>query len=113
MNQNELYHYGVLGMRWGRRKRPMSQDAKYARSLKKKKVSELSNEELRKLNERQNLERNYRSANPSAIKRGLVAASTIAGAMGTIVAIKSNGEQILNLGKKIVHNSKYKQMRLF
>ena len=45
MIKKELKHHGVIGMKWGRRKqlRPMSEDAKKAKDLKKKKVSEMSN----------------------------------------------------------------------
>ena len=62
MIEKELKHYGVLGMKWGHRKqsRPMSEDAKKAKNLKKKKVSEMSNSELKRLNERMNLEQNYK-----------------------------------------------------
>lgn len=66
-----LAHYGVKGMRWGVRrnadgstsrtgKRMKSEDHKEAESLKKKRVSEMSNQELRKLNERMQLEQNYK-----------------------------------------------------
>lgn len=112
-NQNELYHYGVLGMKWGRRKARMSQDAREVKAIKKKKISEMSNAELRKLNERQNLERNHRQLNPNAIKRGLSIVGATAGAMGTVIALKNNGQQIIDIGKTIAHNSKYKQMKLF
>lgn len=101
---NELYHYGILGMKWGRRKsrRTISQDAKEARSLKKKKVYELSNAELKKLNERQNLERTHRNLNQNAISKGAKAVTITAAALGTIVAIKTNGKQVLEMGKSVV-----------
>ena len=100
---NELYHHGVLGMKWGKRKaRNMSQDARDAYSLKKKKVRELSNAELRKLNERQNLERNYRSANPGLISRGSKIAIATAATLGTIVSLKTNGKQVIDMGKSVV-----------
>lgn len=66
-----LAHYGVRGMRWGVRrnadgttsrtgKRIKSEDHKEAEGLKKKRVSEMSNQELRRLNERMQLEQNYK-----------------------------------------------------
>jgi len=69
-----LKHYGVPGQRWGiRRKRSSgsrgSADHRVASKLKKKKLSEMSNEELKKLNSRLQLERQYkelRSSNKSA-----------------------------------------------
>jgi hypothetical protein len=73
MNNNELYHYGVLGMKWGVRrskaqldrigrkatKNGWSDDAKTAAEIKTKNVKQMSNSELKKLNERIRLEREY------------------------------------------------------
>jgi len=61
-------HYGIPGMKWGKRsartatKSPpnYSQDHKTKSALKKKKISEMSNAELKSLNERLNLEKNYK-----------------------------------------------------
>lgn len=79
-----LKHYGIKGMRWGVRKkgdkgpavekRPKSADHVEAVALKKKRPSELSNAELKKLNERMNLEQNYQrlmAGNPSKYAQGL------------------------------------------
>ena len=65
----DLYHYGVLGMKWGRRKvssggtstksGPKSEDYIKARSLKGKKLSEMSNQEIETLTRRMQLETNY------------------------------------------------------
>lgn len=47
----ELYHWGVKGMRWGHRKgKQVHPD--YARAHSKKKVQEMSDDELRKTNNR-------------------------------------------------------------
>lgn len=90
-NDTELYHYGVLGMKWGVRKarrgsaskapKPSksekrearinskakknnwSDDAKSAALLKGKKPSQMSNAELKKLNERLQLEKTYSQLN--------------------------------------------------
>lgn len=68
MNKQELLHYGIKGMKWGvRRKRDsktgrvQSQDSKTVAALRKKHVSELSNDEIKKVNERLNLERQMSS----------------------------------------------------
>ena len=117
---NELYHYGVLGMKWGVRRsrskssyiskkkrkkaastKNMSADAKEAARLKKKSVSQMSNAELRKYNERKQLEQQYAKLNPSNIKRGIAIAGTVAGTLGTVASLYNNGNQVINAGKKI------------
>lgn len=69
MNDYELYHWGVKGMKWGVRKKrkndttQWSDDYKSTQKLKKKSVKELSNEDLRKINSRDVLESNYAKNN--------------------------------------------------
>lgn len=59
---NELMHYGILGMKWGRRKasHQTSDDYSSVKKLRKKHYSEMSNDELQKVNERLQLEANYK-----------------------------------------------------
>ena len=109
---NELYHYGILGMRWGIRKsrsgsggskktskkRTASDDAKDAMSLKKKKVYEMSNAELRRLNDRQNLERTYRQNNKSIIAKGLAVVTGSAALLGTGLKIYSDTSKLIEIG---------------
>lgn len=89
-----LYHFGIRGMRWGFRKAASSgsgslsrikgkksstkddddetsEDHKVSRVLKKKQVKNLSTAELKKLNERMQLEQTYKTLNPSAYKKGM------------------------------------------
>lgn len=115
--QNELYHHGVKGMKWGvrrslskssgrsRKKRDRtegwSEDAKSAASLRKKKINQMSNAELRKLNERKQLENQYRQLNPSTVKKGMTIAAATAGAMGTVVTLYTNGDRLVKIGKSI------------
>lgn len=81
MSDTELMHYGILGMKWGvrrsrkeleraRKARNASEDSKKASRSKKRDVSELSNEELRELNNRMQLERTYRDLTKSEISPG-------------------------------------------
>lgn len=108
---NELYHYGVLGMKWGvrrdrsrsggsRKKRPSSQDAREASAIKKKKLNQMSNAELRKLNERTRLEQEYSRLNPNAVKKGWKYVATAAGIMGTALSVYNSGSQLVGIGKK-------------
>lgn len=78
--RSEFAHYGVKGMKWGvRKKRQTSgrtrytkESKDYARSaeLSKKPINEMSNEELVFLNNRYNLERQYKSFNPKKESAG-------------------------------------------
>lgn len=70
MEKNELKHWGVPGMKWGVRKKQddtpkvdtRSDDAKKYDALKKKQISELSNDEIRWIANRMQLERSYKDA---------------------------------------------------
>lgn len=74
MENNELKHYGVVGMKWGvrRAKRQASQsdDYKESRSIMKKKIDQMSNAELKTVNNRLNLEANYREVSKRNISSG-------------------------------------------
>ena len=113
---NELYHHGVKGQKWGvrndkkrfssgkkkNRQEDWSDDAKEASQIKKKRVSQMSNAELRKLNERQNLERQHSQLNPSAISKGIKYVTTAAAITGTALTIYANSEKIIKLAKPII-----------
>lgn len=116
MAEDELYHYGVKGMKWGvrkdrskssgssRKKRETygwSKDAKRANSIKKKSVKQMTNKELQTLNKRMELEKNYSRLNPSKVRKGMAAAATIAGAMGTVAALYGNGKKVMKIGREV------------
>ena len=113
---NELYHWGIKGMKWGvrryqnkdgsltnagkkRRSKKLSDDYVTAKSLKKKKISQMSNAELRKLNERQNLERQYKQMNKSHIAKGIAFIASAAAITNTAVNLYNNSNKLVSIGK--------------
>lgn len=120
---DELYHYGIKGMKWGVRRyqnkdgtltsagkkherektRGWSKEAKEARRIKRKSVHQMTNKELQTLNRRMELESKYKQLNPSAVNRGLKFAGAVAGTMGTVIALRNNSKQIIDMGKTAVN----------
>lgn len=117
MSYYVLCHHGVKGQKWGirryqnkdgsltaagrKRYNSMSADAKEVEVIKKKKVSEMSNAELRKYNERANLERQYANLNPSAAHKGMKFVKGAAATLGTALTLYNNSDKIVKLGSKI------------
>lgn len=100
MNNYELYHYGVLGMKWGvRRKRSMSDDAKKTASIKKKKIHEMSNNELREANNRLQLESQYKQLTKRK-SIGKKALQAFIGTASTITAVTAAAATYKKLGSK-------------
>lgn len=61
MSEDNLEHYGVPGMKWGRRrsKRMANNDAKILGERKGRRISDISDADLNKVVNRLRLERNY------------------------------------------------------
>ena len=72
--QKYLIHYGIPGMRWGRRSGGVSKsgsaDHVKAKEIKKKKLKNMSNADLKTLNERMQLESQYKRLNPAKVNVG-------------------------------------------
>lgn len=119
MDNYELYHYGIKGQRWGvrrfqkkngsltpagkkRQKEKWSEDATEASKIKKKSVKEMSNAELKRLNERTRLEQEYARLNPSTRKKAIAAATATAATMGTLLNLYNNSDKIIAKSKPVV-----------
>jgi len=134
---NKIEHTGVKGMRWGQRHpvlpdgtrrgirgetagkylkkkdtasstKKHSEDAKAIAEIKKKKIHEMSNEEIAKVTKRMDLEKRYKDLNPSKAAKGKKAAKgilstigTVAGTAGSIAALAGIGA---TLYKKVTDN---------
>lgn len=125
-SNNELYHFGIKGMKWGVRryqnkdgtltskgksryasgsinqnKTEMHDD--YARRHSKKKISEMSDEELKDRIGRMQMEQQYMQMSAQA-KRGeskvdkiIKAGTTVATLTGTAITIYNNSDKILKI----------------
>ena len=109
---NELYHFGVKGMKWGVRKdrkrsisskrsRSDSKDYTESRDLLKKSSNKLSNAELRKINERLNLEQQYSNLTTSQKKKGNRFIDKVGKQMKQTAANEVS-KQLMNAGKIIL-----------
>lgn len=82
----DLRHYGILGMKWGKRKAVDasrdSDDYTKAKAVKKKKIREMSNEELKTLTTRMQLERQYKELRKNELSVGRNAATSFLASIG-------------------------------
>lgn len=110
-----IQHYGRKGMKWGTRKdkrstttsKKTSADHKKVSEIRKRERSELTNNQLKIVNERINLEQNFNRLNPSKIKRGTIMATSILSTLGVGVTAYNMinspaGKAAITVGKKAV-----------
>lgn len=114
-----LQHSGIKGMKWGVRRYQnkdgsltpagkkrygdsWSDDAKTAHAIRSTKtVKQMTNAELRKLNERTQLENQYSQLRSQNITRGMAYVAAAATLMGTAANLYNNSNNLINIGKKI------------
>lgn len=119
--QDELWHWGIKGQKWGVRryqnqdgtltaegKKRYQQDdhPDYTRAHEKKSVRELSDAELNAKINRLQKEKQYQSlvTEPSKIKKAIAIAGTTAAALGTISTLYNNYNAVAKIGKNIVES---------
>lgn len=99
----EIWHYGILGMKWGVRRTPeqlgrgtKGQKAKaddshedYKKAHDSKSVKKMSDAELRSRLTRLNMEQQYSKMNPTRVARGRQILNTSMKVVGTVAATSS------------------------
>lgn len=115
MPNDYLQHHGIKGMKWGVRrteaqlarvrgkakKENWSEDAKSVGEIRTKNVKQMSNAEIRKVNERMDLERRYSQLNPGVIKKGSMKVAAATGVMATALAFYSNADRVVKTGQTV------------
>ena len=104
MENNYLAHYGVPGMKWGvrRKSRTPSADSARVKAIRKKKVYEMSNDEIRDANNRLQLERQYKDLNKErrvgkkAVRAFITTAGTITAVTAAYGTYKKTGARVLD-----------------
>lgn len=122
-SNDELYHYGILGMKWGRRKaravssepRQTFREKRAAKAKAKKDAiapdpSTMTNKQLRMAIKRMNLEQQYSRLSGRDVNRGrerfetaLKVIGTTAAVGGNILNIYYNSNKLANLGSQAIN----------
>ena len=122
--RDELYHWGIKGMKWGVRryqnkdgtlteegkKRYAHDHEDYTRAHTKKSVREMSDSELNARINRLQKEQQYErlTTSPSKLQKAIKIAGATATALGTITTLYNNGSNVMKLGKSIVESGEFK-----
>lgn len=96
---SELSHYGIPGMKWGRRR--SSGSAKSPSPSKKKQSPKMSDDELRKVVTRMQLEKQYSQLKKESVTSGKNYIQKLAKAGATAAAVTTTGITLYNNSKKI------------
>lgn len=116
MENNELYHYGVLGMKWGvrrtktqlgrgrsqKKKRPSEQEHEdYRKVHDRKSVKSMSDAELRSRLNRLNMEKQYKQLSSGDVNRGKKFASRVMKTATVAATVTTTGLTLYNNASKI------------
>lgn len=107
-----LEHHGVKGMKWGIRHKPpsikRSGDSRRVSDLRKRKAHQLTNKQLKTINDRMNLEQNFNRLNPGKFTNGkrlvesILATATL-GATAFNLINSPAGKAAVSAGKKALN----------
>ena len=105
-----LEHHGVLGMHWGQHKAAtIHPDHAAVSDLRKKPISQLSNAEIKKLNERKQLERQHKQLNPNGwnkTKSAILGGTALLGTAATLYGHwNSPGGKKVRAAGKVAYDS--------
>ena len=124
VHNDELYHWGVKGMKWGVRRyqnrdgtltaegkrRYISDHEDYTRAHTKKSVREMSDSELNARINRLQKEQQYArlTESPNKLQKAIKIAGATATALGTVATLYNNGSTVMKIGKNIVESDGFK-----
>ena len=101
-------------MRWGVRKSNPSGDSNSVRKIRKKKVNEMTNQELREANNRLQLERQYKdltkkkNVGKQALNAFIGTAGTISAVVGAVATYKKLGDKAIDkIGDWVIKDIKW------
>lgn len=115
MNNNELYHHGVKGMKWGVRRKRQSKSSKnnkfkkkteevhddYKRAHSNKSVKSMSDNELRSRINRLQMEQNYSKLKGQKVSKGKKIFDKMNKTLTTAAAITGTGLTLYNNASRI------------